>query len=116
MLEKPDGADLLATARQTVLEELLPALPPEKALAARMVAAAIALALREGAAAGEAALEARLRALAPGEDPLAALAGAIRAGRHDPGTPAHAEVAAWLRDYARLRASVSAPKALGQAR
>jgi hypothetical protein len=110
MLEKPGAADLLATARQVVLEELLPALPPEKALAARMVAAAIALALREGAATGEAALRARLADLAPDE---AALAAAIRAGEHDPGTAHHAEVAAWLRDAARHRASVSAPKVLG---
>lgn len=102
MLEKPDGADLLATARDVVLRELLPSLPPDKAFAARMVAAAIALALRER----EAAL--------PSDVPdLAALAAAIRAGAHDPGTPRHAEVAAFLRDYGRLRASVSAPKALG---
>jgi hypothetical protein len=103
MLEKPDGADLLATARQAVLDELLPALPPEKAFTARMVAAAIAVALRE-AAADTAAL--------PAAD-LGALAREIREGRHDPGTPAHDATLAFLRDYARLRASVSAPKALG---
>ncbi|WP_270936989.1 DUF6285 domain-containing protein [Falsiroseomonas oryzae] len=103
MLEKPDGADLLATAREVVLQELLPALPPEKAFAARMVANAIAIALRE-AKADTASL--------PAQD-LAALSREIRGGAHDPGTPRHAEVLAFLRDYARLRASVSAPKALG---
>jgi hypothetical protein len=46
MLEKPDAADLLATAREVLLTELLPALPPEKAFAARMVASAMALAMR----------------------------------------------------------------------
>ena len=102
MLEKPDAADLLATARDVVLNELLPALPPDKAFAARMVAAAIALALREG--------EADAGAL-PARD-LAALAREIRDGRHDPGAPTHEDVLAFLRDYARLRASVSAPKAL----
>lgn len=115
MLEKPDAADLLATAREVVLRDLLPALPPEQAFAARMVAAAIALALREATATGEAALLDRLRGLvaAPADDPLRALAAEIRAGRHDPGSARHAEVAAWLRDATRLRASVSAPKALG---
>jgi hypothetical protein len=102
MLEKPDAADLLATAREVVLNELLPALPPEKAFAARMVAAAIALARRE-AVADTSAL--------PVVD-LAVLARQIRAGTHDPGTPGHEEVLTFLRDYARLRASVSAPKAL----
>jgi hypothetical protein len=103
MLEKPDAADLLATAREVVLNELLPALPPEKAFAARMVAGAIAIALRE-AAADTSALP---------EMDLAALAREIRSGAHDPGTPRHDEVLAFLRAYARLRASVSAPKALG---
>lgn len=102
MLEKPDAADLLATAREVVLNELLPALPPEKAFAARMVAAAMALALREGAA--------DISAL-PSVN-LVLLARQIREGMHDPGTPRHEEVLSFLRDYARLRASVSAPKAL----
>jgi hypothetical protein len=101
MFEKPDAADLLATAREVVLAEILPHLPPEKAIAARMVAAAIALALREQAGTP-----------LPARD-LAALAAGIRAGRHDPGTATHEEVAGFLRDYARARAAVSAPKALG---
>lgn len=101
MWEKPDAAGLLATAREVVLNEILPHLPPEKAIAARMVAAAIAIAQREQNAVA-----------IPARD-LAALAAEIRAGRHDPGTATHAEVAAFLRDYARARAAVSAPKALG---
>ncbi|WP_137179851.1 DUF6285 domain-containing protein [Roseomonas sp. AR75] len=103
MLERPDGPDLLATAREVLLKELLPALPPERAFAARMVANAMAIAAREA--------QADLSALAPRD--LAVLARAIREGRHDPGTPTHDAVRAWLGDYARLRASVSAPKALG---
>lgn len=102
MLEKPDAADLLATAREVVLNELLPVLPPEKAFAARMVAAAMALAIREGAADVASLPSAN----------LVLLARQIREGMHDPGTPRHAEVLSFLRDYARLRASVSAPKAL----
>ncbi len=103
MLEKPDGTDLLVTARQVVLNELLPALPPEKAFAARMVASAIAIALREQEAS----------AFVPEMD-LASLAREIRAGEHDPGTPRHPEVAMLLRQYARLRAAVSAPRVLRQ--
>lgn len=108
MLERPDGADLLATAREVVLSDLLPALPAEKAFHARMVAAAIALALRERGT-GTADVEAALQDISPD---LATLATAIRAGTHDPGTPTHEAVAAFLREYARLRARVSAPKAL----
>jgi hypothetical protein len=103
VLEKPDAADLLATARDVVLKELLPALPPEKAFAARMVANAIAIALREAGADAS--------TLPPTD--LAALAREIRAGAHDPGMARHEEVRDFLRAYARLRASVSAPKALG---
>lgn len=108
MLERPDAADLLATAREVLLTDLLPALPPDKAFHARMVAAAIALALREREA-DAATLHPALHALAPD---LAALARDIRAGVHDPGQPSYEAVLAFLRDYARLRARVSAPKAL----
>jgi hypothetical protein len=116
MLEKPDAANLLATARSLLMEEILPALPPEKAIAARMVAAAIGLALREGTAGQEwqDALQQRLRDLvaAPDSRLLQRLSEEIRDGLHDPGTPGHADIAHWLHDYARLRATVSAPKAL----
>ncbi len=101
MLEKPDGVDLLATARDVVLRELLPALPPDKALAARMVAAAIALALRER------------DAVLPELPDLTTLAAEIRAGAHDPGSATHEATRDVLRAYARVRAAVSAPKALG---
>jgi len=100
MLEKPDAPDLLATAREVVLKELLPALPPEKGFAARMVANAIGIAARA------------MQAEATPERDLAALAREIREGAHDPGSATHAEVAAFLRDYARRRAEVSAPRAL----
>jgi hypothetical protein len=103
MLEKPDGPDLLATARDVLLKELLPALPPEKAFAARMVANAMAIAAREA--------KADLSAVSLRD--LAMLAREIRAGTHDPGTPTHDAVRDWLHDYARLRAGVSAPKVLG---
>ena len=47
--EEPQAADLLATAREVLLNALLPALPPDKAFAARMVANAMAIAARAAA-------------------------------------------------------------------
>ncbi|TQF77385.1 acyl-CoA dehydrogenase [Elioraea sp. Yellowstone] len=115
-LERPYTPDLLAIARATLLDEVLPALPEAQRFAVRMVANAIGIAARETALAGDArtALVARVAALT-GEaaDPLRALAAAIRAGAFDPGTERHAEAARLLKDLARLRCSVSAPKALG---
>ena len=108
--EPPEAAELLAAARDVLLNDLLPALPPDKAFAARMVANAMAIAARESAqdAAWQDAALARM-----GGD-ARALAAAIRAGACDPGTPRHAEVAALLDDITRARCAVSAPRALGK--
>ena len=113
MLEKPGAADLLATARDVVLKELLPALPPDKAFAARMVANAMAIAARDAAQDGawEAAALARMATLAG--DPRA-FAAAIREGRFDPGSASHAQAATLLDDITRARCAVSAPRALGK--
>ncbi len=116
MLERPDATDLLATARQVLLEELLPHLPEGQRLAARMVANAMAIAGRE-IGADQAPALAALRGLYPGsaepEEALQArLAAEIRAGTHDPGTPRYASVAAALREMTRLRCTVSNPRAL----
>jgi hypothetical protein len=100
--EEPLPPDLLATARDVLLKDLLPHLPGDKALAGRMVASAMAIAAR-AAAQGEAGPEPDLRALAA----------AIRAGAHDPGTPGHAATAALLDAITRARCAVSAPRALG---
>jgi hypothetical protein len=108
MLEAPDAADLLATVRESLLQKLLPALPPQLHYEARMAANAIAIASR-AIAADPAPVEARLTALA---GDAAGFAARIRAGEFAPGTPRHAEAAALLRDMARLRCSVSAPRAL----
>jgi hypothetical protein len=107
--EEPLPPDLLATARAVLLEELLPALPPEKAFAARMVANAMAIAAR---AATQPDWEAEALARMGG-DPRA-LAAAIRDGCYDPGTPEHARIAALLDEITRARCAVSAPRALGQ--
>jgi len=47
MINQPDGAALLEEARRTLMERLLPALPPEEAYAARMIARAMGIAARE---------------------------------------------------------------------
>lgn len=109
LAEEPLPAELLGTAREVLLNDLLPALPPEKAFAARMVANAMAIAAR---AAAQPDWDAAALARIPG-DP-AAFAAAIRAGRHDPGTQGHAEAAALLDDITRARCAVSAPRALGK--
>jgi hypothetical protein len=107
--EEPLAPDLLATAREVLLNELLPALPPDKAFAARMVANAMAIAARS-ATQPDWAAEALARM---GGDPRA-FAAAIREGHFDPGTPDHARIAALLDDLTRARCAVSAPRALGQ--
>lgn len=113
MLERPDAQDLLATARETLLAALLPALPPHLHYEARMAANALAIAGRAIAAdTGEA--QAALRAFLPGEaEPAAALARAIRVGAFAPGTPRHAEARALLDAITRARCAVSNPRALG---
>lgn len=109
MLEAPDAADLLATAREALLTKLLPALPPHLHYEARMAASAMAIAARS-AGVDPAPLEARLATFA---DDAATFAARIRAGAYHPGTPAYTGAAALLRDMVRIRCAVSAPKALG---
>jgi uncharacterized protein DUF6285 len=121
----PDAADLLATARDTLVDELLPALPGERRYTALMIANAMAIAARElalGAQATRREIE-RLRPFAaqevapsdPGEDDVHALrrsvAAAIRDGRFD--DDAHAEaLQASLFDIAVDRLAISNPKAV----
>jgi hypothetical protein len=111
--EPPEAPDLLATAREVLLNDILPALPADKAFAARMIANAMAIAGREAAqdAGWQQDATARMAALA---GDASAFAAAIRAGRFDPGTPGHAQAAALLDDMTRARCAVSAPRALGK--
>ncbi len=99
MLERPDAGALVAAARQTVLDALLPHLPREKHYEARMVANALAIAGRA------------MGAPQPAQD-AAALARAIRAAPPLPGTAEYARVHAALLALTRARAAVSAPKAI----
>jgi hypothetical protein len=95
MTDNPDGAALLEEARRTLLEVLLPLLPPERRYDGLMVANAMAIAARE-AAQGDAALREvvqQLSALFPAalqrgsrahlRELEARLAGEIRAGLCD---------------------------------
>ena len=91
MRDGPGGAVLLAIARTTLLEEVLPKVPPAQVYAVRMIANAMAIAARELAAEhGEAAGRERILALyreaglaEPEGDIERALAADIRAGRFD---------------------------------
>jgi hypothetical protein len=93
--EAPDAANLLETARQSLLTTLLPALPEHLRLEARMVARAIEIAARHAADHATPACP-------------AGLAQEIRAGRHDN----CADTLARLRADARARLAVSDPRAL----
>ena len=52
MTRNPDGAELLTVARELLLQELLPLLPPEKKLDTLMIANAMGVAAREIASGG----------------------------------------------------------------
>jgi hypothetical protein len=125
MTDHPDGAALLEEARRTLLEVLLPLLPPERRYDGLMVANAMAIAAREAAQGCRRCARPcnSCRPCSPaasaGEDPRAhlreleaRLASEIRAGLCDaPGVRRDA-----VRDYLRrsviARARVSNPKAL----
>ena len=129
MKDIPEAADLLATARESLLADLLPALPKERRYDGLMIANVIAIAARElrlgGAAAqNEAArLAFLLDEIAPSSAArteahsadLAALrravCTAIRAGHFDDSARAALAAAELLRTLAE-RVAISNPKAL----
>jgi hypothetical protein len=115
--EAPEGPGLLATARDALLQEILPKLSSTDAFTARMVANAMAIAAREAVQddAWVTATRATMQRLTGAADaPDRALAAAIRTGAYDPGSAHHAEVAALLREAARMRSAISAPRVLGK--
>jgi hypothetical protein len=128
MRDRPNGRDLLAIARETFAREILPALGPERRLAALMVANALSIVERE-LAAGDAPARAQLEALAsfygetlaaPDAAALAResarlcrrLAQDLRHGRLQ--GPRRAEAHRILLAEARTRVAESNPKALGR--
>ena len=126
MPDRPDGPALLEEARRTLLESLLPLLPPERRYDGLMVANAMAIAARE-AGQGDAALREGVKLLA-GLFPASAAAGdnlrtwlldletrlarEIRAGLCDASGPRREAVRAYLRGSATARVRLSNPKAL----
>jgi hypothetical protein len=121
MRDGPDGAVLLAIARASLLEEVLPKVPPGQVYAVRMIANAMAIAARE-LAAEDAEKEARARILAlyreagmaePEGDIERALAADIRAGRFDAHEAALGELLAWQVD-ARLKLANPRARRAGQ--
>ena len=128
MHELPNGAALLDIAREVLRTQLMEVLPPAQKHLALMVANAMAIAQRE-LAQGEQGQQRELAALSglmaspdgPGGGDAAArlqtlyrlLAGAIRAGMADPGTPLHPKLRAFLLDASLAKVAVSNPKYLG---
>ncbi len=96
MRDRPDARDLLETARQTLMETLLPRLPPEHRYRAHLVAAAMATAARElaaGPAEEERERASLARLLGRGGDLETlnrALAGQVREGTLDGNADAYA--------------------------
>jgi hypothetical protein len=129
MTDKPDGAALLEEARRTLVEVLLPLLPPERRYDGLMVANAMAIAARE-AGQGDAARREGLKMLSAlfGESGATAgpttdlhaqlldledrLARKIRAGLCDAPGPHRDAVRACLRRSVVARLRLSNPKAL----
>ena len=118
--DQPDGAALLAEARRTLLELLLPLLPAERRYDGLMVANAMAIAAREFGARDETLREslAKILDVACGEpdrmaDLEARLARQIRAGQYDTGNDRDA-VRGYLRAVTVARVRLSNPKLLGE--
>ena len=120
MGDRPDGADLLAIARETLRRDVLPLVPEEGRYAALMVANAIAIAARE-AEFGDAPKQEerrRLEALLGGTKAEelsslnAELVRRIRKGVFAPGTPAYEAARRHLWHCALQQVRVSNPKYL----
>ena len=125
MRDEPDALDLLAIARETLLGELVPALPPERRYDALLVASAIAAAARE-VEAGEAPLRderrdlGRLLGEAPDDGPVAValgrlnarLAADIRAGAFDAPGPRRVEMVRHLKAATMRKLRETNPKYL----
>ncbi|MCY1298249.1 hypothetical protein D9M70_477250 [compost metagenome] len=122
-MSRSDAQDLLATARRTLLEQLLPALPASLHYEARMIASAMAMASREMTLEPERqAVEAASLARALGdEDSVASvearelLCRRIREGDFDRPGVAQDELLAALREMNRTDLRISNPKVLAHA-
>lgn len=128
-LDQPDGFALLEEARRTLLETLLPVLPPNRRYDALMVANAMAIAAREieeGGAASRRALAELLELAGATAEPEKSremglrnlieleerLAQQIRRGVFDATGPQRDAVLGYLRRSTLARLRISNPKAL----
>lgn len=115
-MSRPSAPDLLLTARQLLLDELLPALPRDLHYQARMIASAMIMAARDQQQGSQCAAEERqqLQALlddSSEEDLLQLrkhLAGAIRQGRFDH----QPQLQQSLRQINRSQLAINNPKAV----
>ncbi|QAU34138.1 DUF6285 domain-containing protein [Janthinobacterium sp. 17J80-10] len=130
MSDRPDGQDLLRTAREELMKRLLPALPADLRYQALMIANAMAIAAREldaGAAgqlqelAGQRALLQDAESEAPGNPEQLRqsltsgrkrLGAAIRLGEFDADKPAHQALLRHLASSARDKVAIYNPKLL----
>jgi len=129
--DRPDGAKLLAEARRTLLETLLPLLPADRRYDGLMIANAMAIAARELAEQGRGARDmlAELMALLPPPDASdvsqtpppelltrleAHLAHDIRGGLYDADDDRRAAVARYLLTATRARLRLSNPKLVAE--
>jgi hypothetical protein len=100
MADRPNGAELLAVARATLLEDLLPELPQARRYQVLMIANAMGMAQRE--------LEAGTGTLAAERDALKHLASDLREGKRD----GDDETYRALLEACMVRVRVSRPRAL----
>jgi hypothetical protein len=119
-MNQPDARELLATARELLLKQLLPALPESLNYEARMIASAMAMALREmeqASACAQAETQALAGVLGAHGQAGASLAGAraqvarnIREGLYDMRGPARERLFDALRAITRAQLRISNPK------
>jgi len=117
-MTRPDARELLVIARQTLLHDLLPALPDELRYQTLMVANAMAIAARECEAGTQGSVEEGKRLCELLDDPQASLATArrelamaIREGRYD-APPRRSRLLEVLRRTTLAHLAISNPKAL----
>jgi uncharacterized protein DUF6285 len=125
MRDGPDSAELLEVARARLMEELLPALPPENKYSALMIAAAMAIAIRElknGDAPQTEERDMLCKLLGVGDpadvsmlDLNRRFAAGLRGGEFDPATPGHESALRVLRHATLSNLRESNPKYLRKA-
>lgn len=102
----PTSRDLLALARETLLDELLPLLPPERERDARLIATVMSIVAREAADEGwQREIEGELAGFYEGQQPLRRFAADLRNGAFEtsPSRALAARAILWRLTVAKLR-------------